>query len=953
MSRVANTNAENRLTDYLRRTNRLRMLAETFRAVCLAIAALLVFALLLIFVDAVLGFDSWGRVLIDVVGGVLGVYSLVFIIRQFAGNQFEPRRTARMVEERLGVTDSRFINAVDLANSPETSSPELVEQTVRDGVNHSASLPWTLTVDGLLVRRATAIAAGVFCLLVVSYFCAPRIFQFGIPRFLDPLGDHPPYTLVQFDTDVFPETVYQGKPASIITTLRGPDLPKQADIVFIDGSSEERFPMMLRSDDSYILPMDRVERSRRFYVDTPKGRSETVELPVLAVPVFESVDVSYTYPNYTEWPSTQHALGKRTIRGLIGTTVVLTVRSNLDLLMGRVAIVDAKSGEKVNVVLKPTATDARVVEGEFTLASSGRLTIELEAKNGATSLEAVEAKITAIADSAPNLAFIEPEPMVIAVENWKVPLLIQATDDVAVDRVVLFAGINGWGPSRIELELNRLQRNLVRAEYEFDMAALGAKAGDIITYYASAYDNHAPEPHFTDTDTQVIQIIGLEEYKQMARQEYQMNEMMKEFEKFQEGLEQLAQQREEMLKELDQLKEKLAAGEELSPEDQQRMEELEQKLHEFAKQSQELAKQMKARADSPELYEIDESYQETLKEIADQLEQQAVNARKAASQSQSMREQPSSEAEPKKFEDALDKFSEENEPFGESSKEQLKQVEQDMQAVDQLDKMMQQSDRIKNVIKEQRDLADRMAQFRNKKELAPDEEQRLQQMAKQQDLLRQELEEAAAELEKQAELAAEKLPKTAAEALGLCKAIKDLQIPQDQASAAENARDGQGESAVQSAEEAADKLESLLSKMCDCQKMSDEMSQDPGLGMSKEGMEKMLKQLAQGRKMPSLGGKPGSQGQEGGGSMGSKSRMTVMGPHMNTKGNSDEERRGGSRDGRGRGRANGAADFAIGSEALDPESRTGNTGGGGNMQGVPVGYKDQAEAYFRRVAEDE
>jgi hypothetical protein len=952
MSRVIKSNHENRLTDYLRRTNRLRLLAETFRAVCLAAAGLLILALLLIFVDAVLGFGSWGRVLVDIGGGALGIYSLVFIIRQFAVNQFEPRRTARMVEERLGVTDSRFINAVDLANTAESSSPELVDQAVREGVTYSASLPATLTVDGNLVRRALAIAAGVVCLLLVSYYCAPRIFQFGIPRFLDPLGDHPPYTLVQFQTDVYPETVYQGKPASIITTLRGPDLPKQADIVFVDGDAEERFPMMLRSEDSYVLPIDRVDYSRRFYVDTPKGRSETFDLQVLAVPVFESVDVSYTYPSYTEWPTTKHALGKRSIRGLVGTNVVLTARSNIDLLMGHVAVVDAKSGEQVDVILKPTATDATVVEGAFTLVSSGRLTIELEATNGAKSLETVEAKVTAITDGAPNLTFIEPDPMVIAVENWKVPLLIQATDDVAIDRVLLFASVNGWGPTRIELTLNTLQRNLVRAEYEFDMAALGAKPGDIISYYASAYDNHAPEPHFTDSETQVIQIIGLEEYKQMARQEYQMNEMMKEFENFQQGLEDLAKQRDEILQELDELKEKLAAGDELSEEDQKRMEELEQQLHDFAKQSQDLAKKMQARAESPELYEIDESYQETLKKIADQLEQQAVNAREAASQSQSMREQPNS-AQQQKFEDAAIKFAEENDPFGESSQDEIEQVERDMQAVDLLDKMMQQAERIRNVVKEQRDLAERLGQFRNKEELIAEEEQRLQQMAKQQDLLRQELEEAAAELEKQAEQALDELPKTAEQALGLCKKINDLGISKDQASAAENARDGQGKDAVKSAEEAADKLESLLSEMCDSQKMSDEMSQDPGLGMSKEGMKKMLQQLAQGRNMPALGRKPGAKGQEGGGSMGSKSRMTVMGPHMSTKGDSDEERRGGNRDGRGRGRANTAADVADGAESLDPESRAARGGGGGNMQGVPVGYKDQAEAYFRRVAEDD
>ena len=72
---------------------------------------------------------------------------------------------------------------------------------------------------------------------------------------------------------------------------------------------------------------------------------------------------------------------------------------------------------------------------------------------------------------------MEPEPLVAAVKGWKVPVTVQAVDDVGIDRVLLFAGVNGWGPDPSRLELEKTQPTVARGHYTFDLGKLGAGRG--------------------------------------------------------------------------------------------------------------------------------------------------------------------------------------------------------------------------------------------------------------------------------------------------------------------------------------------------------------------------------------------------------------------------------------------------------------------------------------------
>lgn len=65
-------------------------------------------------------------------------------------------------------------------------------------------------------------------------------------------------------------------------------------------------------------------------------------------------------------------------------------------------------------------------------------------------------------------------------------------------------------------------------------------------------------------------------------------------------------------------------------------------------------------------------------------------------------------------------------------------------------------------------------------------------------------------------------------------------------------------------------------------------------------------------------------------------RASGSAPHGPGVGGSDQER-----------------DASRGAETLNPKTRQTSRSAAGNLHGVPLGYRDQAEAYFKRIAKEQ
>ena len=270
----------------MRRTGWLTLTIEVVRAACRVLCVLLAAGLAALAIDAVLGLYPVGLIAVDVLLVGLLFAAAGYIAWQSWRNRFDPRRIARQIERRLGLVDSRLINSVDLHRRAGTSaSPQLVKQSVQRGEDFAARLSSLEVVDLWRPGRAVAAAVGALAVVLIAYLAAPRVFAMVVPRYLDPTGDHPPFSLLTFEIAVSPQTVYQGKPATIAAALGGPDLPDRANLVFVDGKDRQRLPMFRSDEGIFVLPIERAERTREFYIETPKGRSTRSVFSVLGGPL--------------------------------------------------------------------------------------------------------------------------------------------------------------------------------------------------------------------------------------------------------------------------------------------------------------------------------------------------------------------------------------------------------------------------------------------------------------------------------------------------------------------------------------------------------------------------------------------------------------------------------------------------------------------------------------------
>src|SRR5690606_33753467 len=148
----------------------------------------------------------------------------------------------------------------------------------------------------------------------------------------------------------------------------------------------------------------------------------------------------------------------------------------------------------------------------------------------------------------------------------------------------------------------------------------------------------------------------------------------------------------------------------LSTEDQQQAEQLEQQLREFAEGADSLKKKLEERAKQLQLYEMEKEYTEELQMLSKALESQSANASEVAQQLEKLRSGELSAEQREQFKQAAEKFAKENEPFEKESLDQQQAAADDLELMQKANALLAQTDRLRAVIAQQRDLSNRLAE---------------------------------------------------------------------------------------------------------------------------------------------------------------------------------------------------------------------------------------------------
>lgn len=1028
------------LRDATRRWRVARVLSFAMTAIAWCIAALLVAILL----DAALGLPTWGLLVLDTALITLAVALLISLLLTATRTRHDPRRAAVAIEQSGATTRSGLINALDFStvsvpDDHARGSTTLRALAVNLGVAAGDQLDRGALIDRPALRRAALALLAVSLVFSAGWLAMPRVFAAVGPRLLHPTANHPPYTRLQFGlnaTGIDSETIHVGQPATLQVTITAGhtnrNLPTEAQLVILDSANnpppvalflttpphETANPETANEESNAAPPrrfttrFEAIARPMRFYIDTPAGRSRVFTLAPDTTPLFASLHVTVTPPDYTGFkPTTQRltvehpSMPTNSIRAFRGSAITLTAASNVPL-------------EAVVVLRGEAASEQRFAGGGASLTRDALLIVEesynaalqLVGRDGKTSDHAAAFEVVALEDQPPSVSIHSPAPIALAVVGYPVPIHLVAKDDVGLASVMLY------------VEMPRqdvLPRELVSSDADvlptklnvkpiIDLAELDAQPGDVIRYFAAARDNRppgsvpAPAPgnnpaaapgnkpaaasasennaggagQRVETPVQEIQVISQERWDEIARTQYGLDQMQAELDAIQEQLAALAEARAAILEAMKPLQEKAAAGEALTDAERQQLRELQEQLDAFAQEARDLAAAMEERAGQPSLYDFEEPFKKRLKELAEQLEQQADQAQAARDAAEPLANEgekdPSlpgglpgikpTEAQQKEFAEQAKKMAEQGEPFDEQTREEMEKFEEDLWKLELAEEMLFHAERIRQVIEQQRDVEARLGElrWRDASQLTEADAQRLDALAERESELREELEDAALMLRESAEMAGPLLPMMSGTSVMLTEKLWGLEVDADLERAAALAGGGAGAAepglAHAAAEVAADKLESLLSEAGQMSQ-SAESDLDQALSLPKAGMQKSLQQMAGARAAAMAAGTmPGGQGGGSAGSAGTAGAMggaSLIGPRAMG---------GGPGAGAGERDEAGRSNRAAPGDSLDPESGSPETLNPDStdtrgqsslaLPGVPARYQDVAAAYFQRLADE-
>jgi hypothetical protein len=427
-------------------------------------------------------------------------------------------RVAKRFESLETSLGNRLTNAVQLSVKKGESHVEefLREEAVALGKKSAANLKtWHVARQGIQIAFVVClVSAGVWIFVLSS---AREMFDAVAPRFLDPRGDHPPYSRLKIQVTPKNAEVLYGSQLEIKATARG----KPADKLWLvakTGTNQTRTLMFLAPDKSFFQTLANLREPTEFFVTDGAARSFRYPIKIRYTPQITLVEVTTEFPAYTSKPVRTGKLTEEIQALPEGTKISFRVASNRPLKEGALELTPVLGGKKSSVRLQPGG-QSNIVSGSFTLNEPTLFNISVSDVGGLSSGETRKGRFNISPDERPHLFVLEPGRDAVATPTIAIPVHVQATDDYAVSRVVWLRGFNRSieRPFNMKVALKNGPQS-VDASGSFALNKLGVRPGDVIEYYFEAADNYPKGPNLTLSKLYRLQIISEEQYQQILRQ---------------------------------------------------------------------------------------------------------------------------------------------------------------------------------------------------------------------------------------------------------------------------------------------------------------------------------------------------------------------------------------------------------------------------------------------------
>ena len=558
----------------------------------------------------------------------------------------------------------------------------------------------------------------------------------------------------------------------------------------------------------FTLPPMMVDQQYRVYAMGHASRA--YHLTVLTPPKIVEWKWSLRPPEYMGQPTEALTTPANRVAARVGSWGDLVARSNWPLVSV------AAEGNLLNVEV--SRQDPRTVLGAMEFRAAGDVELVLRDIYGQVSTVTLE--VSLVPDRPPEVALSFPPRMFHPPDKaGSVNVEWTATDDYGVSGVRMMQRTNGneereaemvlYGPHVVPGTVEKTAAG-VSGGFAWDLAPLSLLPGDEVSYWIEAADNRPPPdgPGVGRSAVHTLRVPSLlERYEeQFSREEARVESMQDLLEQQRELSERVRQikdnvEKKERAQELGKAEpesawEEQTALEEVKREEERLAREMEELRQDMARSTQQTAEErtlnMRTQEKEKQIRELlDQMLDERTKALLNQM-QQAIDELAQKMDTQQMETLEMNLAD---YEQQLDRY--------------LDQLA-DLYTERQVDELLQRAEELAEA---QREISERTKDARDLGE----EEQSKEELARQEEFLKEEAESLADELERLAEFNAEKNPEASEKMQEMAQEVREKGLSEDLQQAMEQLEQNEFAKSLQKQQSAQQKLDQLAGNMAEMQ----------------------------------------------------------------------------------------------------------------------------------------
>lgn len=916
-------------------------------------------AILCFYFDAVVQLGP--RMRLALTGAALVVTAAVILLTRWSLNRTVARdkMLARLVEREHPELGNDLTNAIEFENrldekSLRGASPDLMHEGIERATRSFDHIEELESLRPPTLRREYYVLAGMGVAWMLSGILFSHWMLAELPRFLVPFADYPPYSATQLTVDPAGATVDYGKSLTVNVMTRG-RMPRDVSLLVQDPADGRinRVPMFKSQDGVYFQTIENVRSELVYWAGIERGRSRYYRVSLCKTPRIESVRVHYRYPAYSQLREQNTTLSDRdsVLKAYKGTEVTMDVVSNRPLGGGKVNV-----GGREYACQAQADSTARVT---FPLVEPGEFSLSVTDAEGNVSADPFKGKVAIVPDNKPMISIVSPAVQSLAIPTAKVPIVIEAQDDLGISDVSLFRSLNESDDARKRLvQEPALAGVFVSVSDTLDLGDLGVRPGDAIDFYATATDSLPESPQTVSSEPYRVQIISEDEYRQMMQNEMTAKDLRLKYEDIISRMDQIVAAQEQLAAETEALKEELArAGETpLSQASGEKLKDLEQRQAGLSKKAEDLAAKLAEESKNPPVFDIEKDYKQFLGEFSKNMATAQDHMAGSAGQ---MKEgsQPGAQT-PKNVAAAVDEQKKALEALGAQTQEMKDKIQQANREIEKVIDLMADAEMFKALYVNQKHVTRETKSFSETEVQDLETRVRLKELAEQETSIKQALDTLSKQFRTHGEAIRQEYPKVADDAQKIAGEIEQRGICRLMGEGATSLNRGSGVEGYPKVTEALKQMAAMISfcesaggkgcKNCEL-RLKIQMMLNPGNTMG---------QLTQGLSMGGMGqgmgmGLTGQFGRGASGYGGGQSNISVFG---NDTFGRDMLKESSTIPGAQKAEAQAVSlptrrDLSGNIEELTPQSKRDNEADVAGDSRMMAEYRQLIEAYFRRLAE--